>query len=195
MEPSSIQCPHRIVANGQPVCEIVQQIVGLPLAQCVVNDSACAHCLSLPIAPQTPNSVTASMSIHAAKATGDQTMLREIITRMRPHLTKSPPAPPKTPEQVPCILRGKILRQVECKPCQANGQLMVDVFRCPKHTQCTINNTGLQPKIQGCTTCQERLPEAYQIETRPTPQVVLAAIKDRHHAQPAPAMPVPDRQP
>lgn len=174
-----IDCPYRSSPHDKPCCQIVADLIDRPLAQCPVNDSACQHCLTLAIAPQTPNCVTASMSIHAAQATGDQTLLREVVNRMRPHLTKSPPAPPKTPEQVPCVLRGKILRQVECKPCQANGQLMVDVFRCPKHTQCTINNTGLQPKIKGCTTCQERLPEAYQIETRPTPAVVLDAMKAR----------------
>ena len=176
---SDISCPYRSTQQDKPCCQIVADLIDLPLVRCTVNDSACAHCLSLPIAPQTPNSVTASMSIHAAQATGDQALLRETVARMKPHLTKSPPAPPKTPEQVPCILRGKRKRQVECKPCQANGQLMVDVFHCPKHTECTINNTGLQPKIKGCATCQERLPEAYQIETRPVPSAVLAAMKVR----------------
>ena len=176
---SDISCPYRSTQQDKPCCQIVADLIDLPLVRCTVNDSACAHCLTLQIAPQTPNSVTASMSIHAAQATGDQALLRETVARMKPHLTKSPPAPPKTPEQVPCILRGKRKRQVECKPCQANGQLMVDVFHCPKHTECTINNTGLQPKIKGCATCQERLPEAYQIETRPVPSAVLAAMKVR----------------
>ncbi len=179
MDTSEITCPSRSVHDGHPCCHIVSDLIGLPLNQCRVNDSACAHCLTLPIAPQTPNCVVSSMSIHAAQSTGDQSLLRETVARMKPHLTKSPPAPPKTPEQVPCILRGRRKRQVECKPCQANGQLMVDVFHCPKHTECTINNTGLTPKIKGCTTCQERLPEAYQIQTRSVPQVVRNAIKTR----------------
>ena len=174
-----IDCPHRSATQDKPCCQIVSDLIGLPLHQCRVNDSACAHCLTLTMAPQTPNCVVASMSIHAAQATGDQSLLRETVARMKPHLTKSPPAPPKTPEQVPCILRGRRKRQVECKPCQANGQLMVDVYHCPKHTECTVNNTGIQPKIKGCSTCQERLPEAYQIQTRPTPPVVRDAIKAR----------------
>ena len=178
MERSSIDCPHRIVANGQAVCEIVQQMIDLPLTMCRVNDSACAHCLSLPIAPQTPNSVTASMSIHAAQATGDQSLLRETVARMKPHLTKSPPAPPKTPEQVPCVKRGRVIRQQECKPCNAGaGGRLVDVYGCPDHGQCTVNATGVSPRIQSCSGCETRLEKAYHITAKPLPVEVLSAIR------------------
>lgn len=181
---TDIQCPHRVFGDGSPSCEIVQQLVDLPLAMCKVNDSACQHCLGLSIAPQAPNCVTASMSIHAARRTGDTAFEAEVFRRMRPHLTKVEPAPFKTPAQVPCILRGKVKRQAECRPCQANGQLMVDVFTCPKHRECTINNTGLQPKIKGCVTCQERVPESYQIDVRPTPPEVLQHIQNAKHKTP-----------
>ncbi len=173
----SIACPHHSEINGQPVCEIVADITGRPLAECHTNDSACAYCLGCGIAPQRPNPATASMAIGAADRTGDKTFASVILGRMTPHLRRSEPAP------TVCILRGRPIRKVECKPCNAGaGGVMVDVYSCPKHGQCTLNATGLHPRTQACAGCPDRLEKSYQIEIRPTPPAVLEQIYARQNA-------------
>jgi hypothetical protein len=169
-----IVCPHRTMMAKhpeQPVCRIVAELADLPLADCHVTDSACESCLTCGIAPQAPNPATASMAIGAAERTGDTAFLRQVMGRMRPHLRKVPP--PTTD----CILRGKSTRKVECKPCNAGaGGLMVDVFACPIHSQCTLMATGISPRIQSCAGCQDRLEKAYQLEAKPVPPQVLAQV-------------------
>lgn len=116
----------------------------------------------------------AASKIGAAERTGDTAFLRQVMGRMRPHLRKSAPLP------TDCILRGKPTRKVECKPCNAGaGGLMVDVFSCPIHTQCTLTATGISPRIQSCAGCQDRLEKAYQIEATPAPPAVLVQIARR----------------
>lgn len=151
----SIDCRYRaLISEGgspQPVCQIVAELTDRPLAECHVNDSACAYCLSCGIAPQAPNKVTASMAIGVAMRSGNQAFQRELTSRFR-HLLEPPP--PATA----CVLRGSEIRQVACKPCQGGGnrQVLVPVFACPLHQECTLHNTGTHPRIQACATCAER---------------------------------------
>lgn len=172
---TEIACRYRSVQGDQPVCQVVADLVERPLAECHVNDAACAHCLGCGVAPQAPNAVTASMSIGVAHRSGDSTFLAATVKRMQPHLPRSEPAP------TACILRGPEIRQVKCKPCQANSlvPVMVPVYRCPKHSECTLHNVGVQPRIQACSTCQDRLEKAYPISTKPVPQSVLDQINQQ----------------
>lgn len=172
---TDIACRYRVLQGEQPVCQVVAELVERPLAECHVNDAACVHCLACGVAPQAPNVVTASMSIGVAKRSGDSSFLSATVKRMQPHLGTSAPAP------TACILRGPEIRQVKCKPCQASSLLpvLVPVHRCPKHGECTVNNVGHHPRIQACSTCQDRLEKAYPISTKPVPQSVLDQIAAR----------------
>jgi hypothetical protein len=112
------------------------------------------------------------MSIGVAARSGDRTLLQNIATRMKPYLAKqSPPA-------TKCVLRGPEIRQMQCKPCQVDSLkvVMIPVYRCPKHNECTLHNTGTHPRVHACATCQDRLETAYQIDARAAPQVVLDRI-------------------
>ena len=168
-----IHCPHRSLSGDLPVCRVAEELSGLPLAECRVNDLACACCLTCGIAPRTPNKVTASMAIGAVARRGDPRSLAEIVTRLRPHLERA--AKPRTT----CVLRGPLVRRVVCQPCQAGSKtpVLVEVFRCPQHTECTLNNTGMHPRIHACATCAERLEQYYELGARENPPEVLAAIR------------------
>ena len=58
-----------------------------------------------------------------------------------------------------CVLRGQQTRQVQCLPCQAGSSavVLVPAFQCLRHTECTLRNTGGLPKIQNCSTCENRI--------------------------------------
>lgn len=159
------------MSGDQPVCQVVADLTGLPLALCHTNDSACAYCLKCEIAPQVPNKVTASMSIHAATLAGE-VKGGNIANRMLAHLGK-PTVPITT-----CVLRGPEIRTIACKPCQADSlvPVMKPVFRCPKHGECTLHNTGTFPKIQACATCNDRLEKYVQLDVKQAPAAVLAEI-------------------
>lgn len=148
------KCEYRTVYGEKRLCQIVANLTKLPLAFCETNDSACTYCLACRTAPETPNQVTASMSIHAANRCGN---CNEIIERMVPYLATGGTLEP----DARCVLRGHQVRHVECKPCQAGTltSVSVAVFRCSKHGECTLRNTGTFPKIQGCGTCIDRLSE------------------------------------
>ncbi len=174
---TEIKCDYRSLNGEQPVCRIVADITDRPLVECRVNDSACAHCLGCGVAPQAPNVVTASMAIGVAQRTGDPLFFREMIGRMNPHLRQPQQL---TPENTPCIKRGKVIRQQECKPCQQNGGgKFVPVFACPEFGECTIGNTGVTPKIQGCATCppDKRCETSYQLTHVNPPEVVKAVAE------------------
>lgn len=175
-----LTCPYRELQGAQPVCQIVAEFMGRPLAECHVNDSACVHCLNGQVAPQTPNAVVASMAIGVAARTQDQAFLKRTVDRFRDFLNK-PPAPITA-----CVLRGPAVRSVPCKPCQADSPVavMMPVFRCPRHDECTLHNTGTFPRIQACATCAERLEEYVQIDVRQAPPAVLAAIPQRGRSRP-----------
>lgn len=177
---TEISCRYRSLQGEQPVCQIVAELVERPLAECHVNDAACAFCLGCAVAPQTPNVVTASMSIGVAHRSGDSAFLAATVKRMQPHLPQSAPAP------TACILRGPEIRHVKCKPCQANSlvPVMVPVYRCPKHSECTLHNVGGHPKIHACSTCQDRLEKAYPISTKAVPQSVLDQIAVQRRGRP-----------
>ena len=168
-----IHCPHRSLSGDLPVCRVAEEFSGLPLAECRVNDSACACCLTCGIAPRTPNKVTASMAIGAVARRGDARQATQIIARLRSHLQQTDSA------VTTCVLRGPQVRRVLCKPCQAGGAtpVLVQVFRCPRHTECTLNNTGMHPRIHACATCAERLEQYYELGARENPPEVLAAIR------------------
>lgn len=170
---SEINCQFRSVINDQPVCQVVADIIERPLLECHTNDSACAYCLKCGIAPQTPNPVTASMSIHAANRSGDQAFVKEIVSRVSPALNKAPP--PVTT----CVRRGREIRRVACKPCQADSKtpVMVPVYTCPIHKECSLNNLGVFPKIKACATCDDRLEKPYQIEAKPVAPAVAAEAR------------------
>lgn len=173
----SISCPYRSLSGLTPVCQIVADLIDRPLAECQVNDSACAYCLQCGIAPQAPNQVTASMAVGVAKRTGDPQYLKSTLDRFRPYLSKLPSAPRVTT----CVLRGPEVRQVACKPCQADSLIpvMMPVYRCPRHSECTLHNSGTFPKIQACATCGDRLEKFVPLEAKPAPPAVLAAIHER----------------
>lgn len=169
---SEINCPYRTISNQQPVCQIVADLLDRPLFECHTNDSACAHCLQCGIAPQVPNTVVASMSIGVAKRTGEAGYLQETLNRFRSHLTQAAPA------VTTCVLRGPEIRQVACKPCQADSLIpvLMPVYRCPNHVECTLHNTGTHPKIKACATCGDRLEQYVPLVSQATPLAVLAAI-------------------
>lgn len=66
-----------------------------------------------------------------------------------------PRVPAESPYDRPvCAKRGELLREQECKPCQASGQLAIaEVYACSVHGECTLRNTSIQPRIRGCVTC------------------------------------------
>lgn len=169
---SEIICQYRVLQGTQPVCRIVADLTGRPLGDCHVNDSACTHCLKCGVAPQGPNVVTASMSIGVALRSGAPEFVARMKQRMSPYLTVTPPP------QTACIFRGPEVRQVACKPCQAGSLIpvMVPAYRCPKHSECTLFNTGAFPKIKACSTCEDRLEQAYPLEANPAPAEVQQAI-------------------
>ncbi len=170
---SEIACEYRSLDGDQPVCRVVADLTERPLAECHVNDSACTYCLKCGVAPQAPNPVTASMACGVATRSGDPSLSLLMSQRMRPHLVQVPPAALK------CILRGPEMRQVQCKPCQAGSLtvVMVPVFRCPQHIECTLHNTGLNPRIKACSTCEEWLEHAYPLEANPAPPPVLDQVR------------------
>lgn len=177
---SELNCPHRSIASdnpGQPVCQIVADLMDRPLAECHTNDGACAFCLKCGIAPQAPNEVTASMAVGVAMRNGDKEFLKATLYRFRRNLSPSPLPPPATT----CVLRGPEIRKVACKPCQADSlvPVMMPVYRCPRKGECTLHNTGTFPKIQACSTCGERLEKYVQLDTKPLPAAVVAAIPRR----------------
>lgn len=89
----SIDCRFYEVLDAQPVCRVVAAITALPLTECHVNDSACKFCLGCGVTPQTPNVVTASMSISAARRTGGPSANEAMHARMKPFLRQLAPAP------------------------------------------------------------------------------------------------------
>lgn len=154
---TDIHCEYRSTRDGQPVCQIVADITDRPLAECLTNDGACQYCLGCGIAPQRPNPATASMAIGAANRTGDRAFAAHILGRMAPFLNRQSPAP------TACVLRGSPVGQRECKPCNAGaGGMVVDIFACQKHGQCTLMQTGGHPVIRACAGCPDRT-ETYQI--------------------------------
>ena len=150
-----IICQYRSLEGAQPVCQIVSQLSNAPLRLSHTNDSACVFCLSCGIDPYTPNRATASMAIHAARRAGES-FNGPIQRRMQPFLMVN--APPANAANTPCRLRGPQIRTQPCPPCQAGSKtpVLVPVYRCPVHQECTIRNTGIHPRIQGCVTCQSR---------------------------------------
>lgn len=173
---AEIICEYRDQLGDQPVCQIVASLMDLPLADCHTNDSACHACLKHTAAPQTPNAVVASMAIAAASRTGDKAFVRRTIDRFENRIAVAAAVPVTA-----CVLRGPETRQVACKPCQADSltPVMVPVFSCPKHKECTLHNTGTFPKIKACATCDDRLEKYYQLDTKPLPAPVLTAIAER----------------
>jgi hypothetical protein len=177
-ENTEIICEFRTIAtDGTPLCQVVADLNDFPLEICHTNDSACEYCLRSGVAPQAPNQVTASMSVHAAhrygEANGGGTM-RRMAPTLRAPATEEP-----TLENTPCVLRGMPTRQQACKPCQAGGKLavMVPVYACTVHGECTLRNTGTLPKIQGCVTCQARQSQYAQIDATPLPTAVVDEIR------------------
>ena len=172
---TDINCLYRSLQGTQPVCQIAAELIDRPLSECTTNDDLCRHCLKCGIAPQKPNPYSASVAIGAAARTGDQSFLQSVIKRFKANLNKSAP-PPTT-----CVLRGPEIRKVACKPCQADSltPVMLPVYRCPKHNECTLHNTGTFPKIQACATCGERLEKYVQLDVKLAPAAVVAAIPRR----------------
>lgn len=145
-----IACPYRVAAS-QPLCQIVSELTDLPVEICHTNDGACRHCLTLPVAPQIPNVVVASMCCGAYQRAGLATPrhILDVITIVA--------SPEPTLDSLPCAHRGPEVRRQECKPCQAGGgPLLVPVFSCPIHTECTLRKIGVHPQIKGCLMCEER---------------------------------------
>lgn len=172
---TDIPCPHYVLIDGQPKCAVVASLLDLPVAQCETHNGTCTACLGCQIAPQTPNHLTASLAIHAAGKSKDPQYIQATLARFIGYLRQTPP--PVTQ----CVLRGRETRQVDCKPCQANSltPVKVPVFSCPKHQECTLHNTGTFPKIQACATCGDRLEKYYELDAKPLPAAVLAAIPRR----------------
>lgn len=170
-----IECQFRQYAAAQPVCRVVADLLDQPLPECHVNDSACAACLASRIAPQAPNPVVASMAIGTARRLADPALLHETINRFHDCLRHA--GPPVTT----CVLRGPEVRQVPCKPCQAGSlhTVNVAVYRCPRHSECTLHNTGQFPRIHACATCPDRLEQYYPLHANPIPPSVLAAIHNQ----------------
>lgn len=169
-----INCTYQSRVGEQDVCRVVADLIDRPLAECHVNKSACGHCLASGTAPQSPNAATASMAVGVAMRSQDQAFAIRTVERFRKVLT-APPAP------TACVLRGPEIRKVDCKPCQADSlvPVSVPVFRCPRHSECTLNNTGTFPKIKACSTCGERLEQYVQLDVKPAPPEVMAAIHAR----------------
>lgn len=109
---------------------------------------------------------------------GESHTQSRVSTADRSAVPEISPDQPKPRAPTTCIMRGLEIRKVACKPCQADSltPVTVPVFSRPKHQECTLHNTGTFPKIQACATCGDRLEKSYQLDTRPLPAAVLAAI-------------------
>lgn len=159
---SEINCPHRSQAGQQPVCQIVSDVSGLPILDCHVNDDACRHCLELFERPTTPNQVVASMVVVAGSKSGNPDLARSLTRRMQPYLLRLRTAGPKraTADELPCIHRGEVLRQVDCELCGDVGT-KIDVHQCNlpgKPQECTAgpwSKTAKEPS-QTCISCSKR---------------------------------------
>ena len=153
-------------------CRVISELIDRPLEQCHTNDYACESCLKTGVAPQVPNAVVAVLSIRAAQRSGDGALAQSAFTRFASFMNLQP-LPPTT-----CVLRGPEIRKVDCKPCQADSlvPVPVPVFRCPKHQECTLHNTGTFPKIQACVSCGVRLEKYVQLDVKPAAPEALAAI-------------------
>lgn len=184
---TEINCIHRSLNENQPVCRVVADATGLGLSACHVNDSACRHCLTCGASPSTPNSVVASMSIAAVKRTdGD---MESIKRRMTPYLTRGPSMPRRvTAEQLPCIHRGELLRQIDCELC-GDTNTKVDVHRCKlpeaEHDsrECTPGRWSKTPKqpskvCLGCGSRQEPVQITPPEEPRPYLSIVMPTYDD-----------------
>jgi len=175
--PSHI-CPFLYTVANQPTCQVVADLLDRPVADCVTSAAACEHCIRCDTPPQRPNYVTASLAISTVHQLKNDAYLQETIRRLRPFIGQygPPPAPVTT-----CVLRGPETRTVACKPCQADSlvPVMMPVYRCPWHSECTLHNTGTFPKIQACATCGDRLEKYVELDVRQAPPAVLAAISQR----------------
>jgi hypothetical protein len=61
----------------------------------------------------------------------------------------------KTPDELPCVLRGKIERQDTCRLASCIGGPAVDVFACDLHQLCTVNQHAI-PGAKVCRRCDDR---------------------------------------
>jgi hypothetical protein len=170
-----INCPYYSLHGEQSVCQVVADLMERPLSECHTNPAACRFCLECGIPPQVPNPVTASMAIGVAIRTQDQGYMKATMDRFKNNLLKAPP--PVTT----CVLRGPEIRQVACKPCQADSlvPVMKPVYRCPKHGECTLHNTGTFPKIKACVGCGDRLEQYVQLDAKVIPPEVIQAMSLR----------------
>ena len=176
MSDQNISCPHRKSDSCLIVYSLLSDFTNdITQDDCKITDEACRVCQSLGIDPESPNHVTASISISTCNRL-KLSILRPVMDRMLPHVKR------REKPDTRCVLRGIQTRTVPCKPCQSrDGKSGVaDVFACPIHRECTLLNTGHTPKIQGCVTCQERQPEYIPIPraARP-PEQVLEAIRQQ----------------
>lgn len=57
-----------------------------------------------------------------------------------------------------CAYRGNLIEERKCKPCQAKGKSAIPVYQCKINKECTLESTGIQPRVQGCTTCTKYTP-------------------------------------
>lgn len=63
-------------------------------------------------------------------------------------------------EQFACVHRGGQLRQIACGQCGGRG-LVVDVFACEVHRECTVGSAGMataeQRRLKSCLRCEDRV--------------------------------------
>lgn len=149
-------CQHRTTRGVSAKCNVVYQLLSdwsIPIDDCDIKPDACGACSRSQVDPQKPNNVTASIAISTVRRVKIDKMV-EVINRYSGSLSTAPEADTR------CVLRGIKLRMTECKPCQSRtGQITeVAVYRCPLHSECTLNQTGKQPRIQSCATCRDRQP-------------------------------------
>ncbi len=60
------------------------------------------------------------------------------------------------PEALPCVYRGPVTRQENCRLEQCIGGALFDVFRCDIHTECSIDSRAV-PKLTVCKKCKDRV--------------------------------------
>jgi len=79
--------------------------------------------------------------------------------------------PPPTAQEVDintfnqnCAHKGALIEERKCKPCQAQGKSAIPVYKCDIYKECTQYSTSIQPRIQGCVTCQKYTPRV-QLDT------------------------------
>jgi hypothetical protein len=82
------------------------------------------------------------------------------------------------PEDLPCVLRGAVVRDANCQREDCTGGVLFPVFACAKHGECSVQARGIKG-LKVCRKCPDRTntPKA----VAPTPAADIAVVIPCHN--------------